>query len=288
MATFPRPLAGVGSRSNTDRGRRHPRRPISSTATALASGKFAAPPQCVCAVCDLGERILTVRSGCPPSAPRLTRRPAPEGVTRRLRRPQCVSRQWADRSTRPVRSRHKLDGALTNRVPSTSTSDRATKRTGCVVKCRLAIRRHFPRDAGVPRRAQSMGLALRGYLVLVWGATAERRNLLFRSDLGLPRSRTSGLHRLFSQSNCKRVGSAHAGGRRSIVLASDNLRWPIRAGRVARHGLWIVRSYRVSDRGLVGSVHGFGVRESGTNRGTFRLHVGQLPGSAPTGSRPAD
>ena len=65
----------------------------SSTATALASGKFAAPPQCVCAVCDLGERILTVRSGCPPSAPRLTRRPAPEGVTRRLRRPQCVSRQ---------------------------------------------------------------------------------------------------------------------------------------------------------------------------------------------------
>ena len=30
-----------------------------------------------------------------------------------------------------------------------------------------------------------MGLALRGYLVVVLGATAERRNLLFRSDLGL-------------------------------------------------------------------------------------------------------
>ena len=31
-----------------------------------------------------------------------------------------------------------------------------------------------------------MGLASRGCLVLVLGATAERRNLLFRSDLGLP------------------------------------------------------------------------------------------------------
>ncbi len=31
-----------------------------------------------------------------------------------------------------------------------------------------------------------MGLASRGCLALVLGATAERRNLLFRSDLGLP------------------------------------------------------------------------------------------------------
>jgi hypothetical protein len=49
----------------------------------------------------------------------------------------------------------------------------------------------FPRpDASPPRGAQLMGLALRGYLVLVLGATAERRNLLFRSDLGLPWIRT--------------------------------------------------------------------------------------------------
>jgi len=41
-------------------------------------------------------------------------------------------------------------------------------------------------DASPPRCAQSMGFASRGCLVLVLGATAERRNLLFRSDLGLP------------------------------------------------------------------------------------------------------
>ena len=35
-----------------------------------------------------------------------------------------------------------------------------------------------------------MGLASRGCLVLVLGATAERRNLFFRSDLGLPWIRT--------------------------------------------------------------------------------------------------
>ncbi len=49
----------------------------------------------------------------------------------------------------------------------------------------------FPRpDASPPRCAQLMGLASRGCLVLVLGATAERRNLLFRSDLGLPWIRT--------------------------------------------------------------------------------------------------
>ena len=55
----------------------------------------------------------------------------------------------------------------------------------------------FPRpDASPPRCAQLMGLALRGCLVLVLGATAERRNLLFRSDLGLPWIRTLSLPRL--------------------------------------------------------------------------------------------
>ena len=43
-----------------------------------------------------------------------------------------------------------------------------------------------PPDASPPRCAQLMGLASRGCLVIVLGATAERRNLFFRSDLGLP------------------------------------------------------------------------------------------------------
>lgn len=51
----------------------------------------------------------------------------------------------------------------------------------------------FPPDAGPPRCAQLMGLASRGCLVFVLGATAERRNLFFRSDLGLPWIRTSSL-----------------------------------------------------------------------------------------------
>src|SRR3981081_4911889 len=50
-----------------------------------------------------------------------------------------------------------------------------------------------PPDASPPRCAQLMGLASRGCLVLVLGATAERRNLLFRSDLGLPWIRTLGV-----------------------------------------------------------------------------------------------
>jgi hypothetical protein len=44
----------------------------------------------------------------------------------------------------------------------------------------------FPPDASPPRCAQLMGFASRGCLVIVLGATAERRNLFFRSDLGLP------------------------------------------------------------------------------------------------------
>jgi hypothetical protein len=65
------------------------------------------------------------------------------------------------------------------------------------VKCGLGVRRNFlPPDASPPRCAQLMGLASRGCLVLVLGATAERRNLFFRSDLGLPWIRTLGLPRL--------------------------------------------------------------------------------------------
>src|ERR1700692_3077440 len=69
----------------------------------------------------------------------------------------------------------------------------------CMMRGEMWPRRQetFPRpDASPPRCAQLMGLASRGCLVLVLGATAERRNLLFRSDLGLPWIRTLGLPRL--------------------------------------------------------------------------------------------
>ena len=59
----------------------------------------------------------------------------------------------------------------------------------CMMRGEMWPRRQetFPRpDASPPRCAQLMGLASRGCLVLVLGATAERRNLLFWSDLGLP------------------------------------------------------------------------------------------------------
>src|ERR1700682_4994271 len=68
----------------------------------------------------------------------------------------------------------------------------------CMMRGEMWPRRQetFPADASPPRCAQLMGLASRGCLVLVLGATAERRNLLFRSDLGLPWIRTLGLPRL--------------------------------------------------------------------------------------------
>ena len=69
----------------------------------------------------------------------------------------------------------------------------------CMMRSEMWPRRQetFPcPDASPPRCAQLMGLASRGCLVLVLGATAERRNLLFRSDLGLPWIRTSSLPRL--------------------------------------------------------------------------------------------
>jgi hypothetical protein len=72
----------------------------------------------------------------------------------------------------------------------------------CVMRGEMWPRRQetFPcPDASPPRCAQLMGLASRGCLVLVLGATAERRNLLFRSDLGLPWIRTLSLPRLSRQ-----------------------------------------------------------------------------------------
>ena len=65
----------------------------------------------------------------------------------------------------------------------------------------------FPRpDASRPRCAQLMGLASRGCLVLVLGATAERRNLFFRSDLGLPWIRTVGVPPIQVKQTVKCVG----------------------------------------------------------------------------------
>ena len=65
----------------------------------------------------------------------------------------------------------------------------------------------FPRpDASPPRCAQLMGLASRGCLVLMLGATAERRNLFFRSDLGLPWIRTVGVPPIQVKQTVKCVG----------------------------------------------------------------------------------
>ena len=63
-----------------------------------------------------------------------------------------------------------------------------------------------PPDASPPRCAQLMGLASRGCLVLVLGATAERRKLLFRSDLGLPWIRTLGVPPIQVKQTVKCVG----------------------------------------------------------------------------------
>ena len=76
----------------------------------------------------------------------------------------------------------------------------------CMMRGEMWPRRQerFPRpDASPPRCAQLMGLALRGCLVLVLGATAERRKLLFRSDLGLPWIRTLSLPRLSGKAQVK-------------------------------------------------------------------------------------
>ena len=121
-----------------------------------------------------------------------------------MRSPQDTITQLAERSLRRAdryRPRefgiHESDGA-----PDEKESRPKHEPPGyqaCMMRGEMWPRRQetFPRpDASPPRCAQLMGLASRGCLVLVLGATAERRNLLFRSDLGLPWIRTSGLPRL--------------------------------------------------------------------------------------------
>jgi hypothetical protein len=97
----------------------------------------------------------------------------------------------------PVRPQAESDGA-----PDEKESRPKHKPPGyqaCMMRGEMWPRRQegiSPPDASPPRCAQLMGLASRGCLVLVLGATAERRKLLFRSDLGLPWIRTLGLPRL--------------------------------------------------------------------------------------------
>ena len=82
------------------------------------------------------------------------------------------------------------------------------------MKCGLGVRETFPRpDASPPRCAQLMGLASRGCLVLVLGATAERRNLFFRSDLGLPWIRTFSLRPADPGKTVNEAGRAFNGPR---------------------------------------------------------------------------
>lgn len=52
-----------------------------------------------------------------------------------------------------------------------------------------------PRPVRRPTASDVVRRARRGYLVLMLGASTGRRNLLFRSDLGLPGIRALGLHR---------------------------------------------------------------------------------------------
>src|SRR5260370_24738379 len=92
---------------------------------------------------------------------------------------------------------HEWDGAREQQEGGRKHEPRGYQ--ACMMRGEMWPRRQetFARpDASPPRCAQLMGLALRGCLVLVLGATAERRKLLFRSDLGLPWIRTLSLPRL--------------------------------------------------------------------------------------------
>ena len=81
-------------------------------------------------------------------------------------------------------------------------------------------------DASPPRCAQLMGLASRGCLVLVLGATAERRNLFFRSDLGLPWIRTLDIPPIQVKQTVKCVGpSVQRASRRPSPNSCSRPRW---------------------------------------------------------------
>jgi hypothetical protein len=137
------------------------------------------------------------------------------------------------------------------------------------VKCGLGVRETFPHpDASPPRCAQLMGLASRGCLVLVLGATAERRNLLFRSDLGLPWIRTSGLPRLSRQSNSKmswaRAFNGHLADPHQFLFAHT-------FGRIASIDADIAR-HRRADRGASGP---FPVEDNPGHQGPHRRRPGR-------------
>ena len=121
-----------------------------------------------------------------------------EGATQGQDHPARSVLAWASRPLPAPRVRHnESDGA-----PDEKEGRPKHELPGyqaCMMRGEMWPRRQeifSPPDASPPRCAQLMGLASRGCLVLVLGTTAERRNLLFRSDLGLPWIRTLGLPRL--------------------------------------------------------------------------------------------
>src|ERR1700757_4163301 len=70
-----------------------------------------------------------------------------------------------------------------------------------------------------PRCAQLMGFASRGCLVIVLGATAERRNLFFRSDLGLPWIRSVSLRLSSKQQELGRAFDGHLADHHQFLCA---------------------------------------------------------------------
>ena len=140
------------------------------------------------------------------------------------------------------------------------------------MKCGLGVRRHFPPDASPPRCAQLMGLASRGCLVLVLGATAERRNLLFRSDLGLPWIRTLSLRPAYPGKANKMSWAERSTGISPTI--TDSCSRPC-SGRIASIDADIAR-HRRADRGASGPFH---VDDDPGHQGPHRRRPGRSAGT---------
>src|SRR6476620_326732 len=130
-------------------------------------------------------------------------------------------------------------------------------------------------DASPPRCAQLMGLASRGCLVLVLGATAERRKLLFRSDLGLPWIRILGVPPI----QVKQTKLSWAGRSTGISPTITESCSRTRCGRIASIDTDIAR-HRRADRGASGPFHAEG--DPG-HQGPHRRGPGRSAGT--TGAR---
>ena len=79
-----------------------------------------------------------------------------------------------------------------------------------------------------------MGLASRGCLVIVLGATAERRNLFFRSDLGLPWIRALSLRLSGKQQELGRAFDGHLAGHHQFLCTPPTSDEQIEARLAAR------------------------------------------------------